>query len=144
MDKETFLKLKARLKQEEGFRAAPYVDTTGNWTQGYGHKLAKREIDHWSESWADAVLSNDIELVCHQAATLDWFCTLDAVRQGCILDMIFNLGLREVLEFRNMIDAIERYDYERAANEMLNSRWHHQVGNRAERLAEIMRTGVGP
>ena len=43
--------------------------------------------------------------------------------------------------FKNMWSAIHRKDYERAADEMLDSRWAEQVKGRATRLSDIMRTG---
>jgi lysozyme len=41
-----------------------------------------------------------------------------------------------------MLEAAERGDWETAAREVLESRYHRQVGLRAERLAEQLRTGV--
>ena len=40
-----------------------------------------------------------------------------------------------------MWSAIHRKDYDRAADEMLDSRWAKQVKSRATRLSDIMRTG---
>ena len=41
-----------------------------------------------------------------------------------------------------MIEALKVQDYERAAVEMLDSKWAGQVKGRATRLAQQMRTGV--
>ncbi len=56
--------------------------------------------------------------------------------------MAFNLGMAGLLKFQKMITAIGCMDYGGAADEMLDSRWARQVGRRAQRLAEMMRTGV--
>jgi lysozyme len=55
--------------------------------------------------------------------------------------MCFNLGLQGLLGFKDMMLAIEAEDYDRAANEMLESKWATQVGERAICLAGIMRHG---
>jgi len=55
--------------------------------------------------------------------------------------MAYNLGLGGLNKFQNMIKAIDDGDYSKAASEMLASRWASQVGDRAERLAKLMRTG---
>jgi lysozyme len=58
-----------------------------------------------------------------------------------VLSMIFNLGLTRFKGFYNTIRAIERHDYATAAALMLQSKWAKQVGPRATRLSEMMRTG---
>jgi len=40
-----------------------------------------------------------------------------------------------------MIAALARGDYKAAADEMVDSAWYRQVGTRARRLVEMMRTG---
>jgi lysozyme len=55
--------------------------------------------------------------------------------------MLFNMNSQKLLQFRKMWTAIEAEDFERAAAEMLDSRWAEQVGQRAVDLAEIMRAG---
>ena len=55
--------------------------------------------------------------------------------------MMFNLGKTRLSKFVKMRDAIEDHDYNRAAKEMLDSKWADQVGNRAVELAELMRGG---
>jgi lysozyme len=45
------------------------------------------------------------------------------------------------MKFSNMWDAIEDEDWDEASDQMLDSRWAKQVGRRAHRLADAMRTG---
>ena len=56
-----------------------------------------------------------------------------------IVEMVFNPGRARLLGFVKMLTALERGDYSTAADEMLDSRWHRQVGKRAEEMAERMR-----
>ena len=55
--------------------------------------------------------------------------------------MAFNLGVGGLFKFRRMITALERGDFDAAANEMVDSAWYWQVGRRAQRLTKMMRTG---
>jgi lysozyme len=88
------------------------------------------------------MLDNDIaECVIDLHANLSWFGRLDEVRRDVLIDMCFNLGIGRLLGFRNMLDACRRESWLEAANEMMNSKWARQVGNRAQELAEMMETG---
>jgi len=54
--------------------------------------------------------------------------------------MVFNLGPGGFGKFKKAIAAMKKEEWEEAANEMLDSRWARQVGNRAKELAAMMRT----
>lgn len=76
------------------------------------------------------------------AKALPWTTGLDDVRYRVLLNMTFNLGIGGVKGFPNMLAAVQRGDYQTAATEMLDSKWASQVGARATRLAQMMRTGA--
>lgn len=130
--------IEEQLVLHEGLRLKPYRDTVGKLTIGVG-----RNLDDVGITRAEALLllANDIEAVTGQLEKYGWYKLLDPVRQKVIVDMAFNLGLAGLLKFQKMIAAIGCMDYEGAAEEMLDSRWARQVGRRAQRLAEMMRTG---
>ena len=67
---------------------------------------------------------------------------IDETRQHVLMDMCFNLGTTGLLKFKAMLTAVEARDFDRAAGEMLNSTWARQVGDRAQTLAAMMKTGV--
>ena len=71
----------------------------------------------------------------------DVYNKLDEVRQSVLLNMCFNLGIKGLLEFKNTLSFIGAGDWERAANNMLASKWAKQVGMRAIELSEMMRKG---
>lgn len=91
------------------------------------------------------LVHNDIDEV---AGLLDhampWWNQLDDVRQRVLANMCFNMGFVRLLKFRNTLGAIQLKDWERAAAELKSSAWYAQVGSRAERLIQAMRTGVMP
>ena len=55
--------------------------------------------------------------------------------------MIFNLGLVKVLKFMKMWACIKEKNWLGASMEMLDSKWHQQVGKRAKTLAYLMKIG---
>ena len=87
---------------------------------------------------------HNIDEVIQLAQTLPFFNALNEVRQAVIVDMIFNMGLPRFQKFKKTIALIEQQAWQAAANEMLNSRWARQVGNRSQTLSEMMRYGTEP
>jgi lysozyme len=128
------------IKAHEGLRLHPYKCTSGKITIGYGRNLDDVGI---SQSDADHFLKEDIKKAHKAAKTLfDSFNELNPRRQAVLIDMAFNLGMTRLSKFKKMIEAVNYHDYEKAAHEMLDSKWAVQVGNRANYLAEAMREGT--
>jgi lysozyme len=115
------------------------VDTVGKVTIGVGHNLTDKGIP---DSIVDELLKIDIGDATKAAETLPIYNQLDPIRQTVLVDMVFNIGLESLNQFVNMLSAIKRRDYEAAANNMLSSKWAHQVGSRAIELARIMKEGI--
>ncbi len=143
------------LKRHEGTRRragkhVAYRCPAGFLTIGWGHNLDAHPLPDISlapdialdDAQAHALLQSD---TARTAAALDirlpWWRGLGAARSAVLLDMAFNLGPAGLLDFRRMLSAVRRGDFARAAEEMLDSRWAHQVGVRAVELAEQMRQG---
>jgi len=126
------------LKRDEGYRAQVYQCSAGVATVGYGHNLEQGRIPEYI---AEKLLHHDIGEAIADCESLNWFYTLDAVRKRVIVNMMFNIGMTRLLGFKKMIAAIELKDYNRAADEMYDSKWRVQVGDRAKRLVEMMRNG---
>lgn len=131
--------LAAQLTIDEGVRLTPYIDTTGHTTIGIGRNLTAKGI---SRSEAEILLRNDIAAAIHDLDTaLPWWKSLDAIRQGVMANMVFNMGIATFLTFTHTLTAIHFGDYTAAAAHMLDSTWAAQVGTRATRLAAQMKTG---
>ena len=132
-------RLKDMLIEHEGLRFKPYHCPAGKLTIGVGRNLEDNGI---SRDEALMMLENDVlQAFGELAANIDMFTRLSYVRQSVLIDMCFNLGLTKFLRFKKMIAAVEKFDFETAAREMLNSKWAKQVGNRAYKLSEMMKTG---
>lgn len=134
------LALKARLIRDEGLRLKPYKDTVGKLTIGVGRNLDDRGI-----SVDEARMMFDHDIDDHEnelRAKWPHYDKLDDVRQEVLLNMAFNLGVPGLLKFVNTLAAVVAGDFDVAAYGMLHSKWASQVGKRASRLAEEMRTGI--
>lgn len=145
----------------------PYKCSAGKWTIGIGRNLEDVGLNNAeqkvvlgtyalsrievidallergiTEEKAMYLLANDIEKCRADLAGYGWYTTLDKIRQKVILDMRFNLGLAGLLTFKKMIAALKDKDYARAADEMKDSKWYHDVGTRSVRLIKMMREGL--
>ena len=133
-------RIKEQLVRHEGLRLKPYRCTAGKLTIGIGRNLDDCGI---SQSEAYVMLINDI-MNCEkqlQSKIPDIYNGLDEVRKSVLLNMCFNLGISGLLGFKNTLVFVKAGDWERAANNMLVSRWAKQVGRRAIELSELMRKG---
>ncbi len=124
------------IMRHEGLRLKPYRCSAGKLSIGYGRNLEDNGI---SQDEALQLLRHDLAAA---RETLDELgLELDPVRQAVLLDMLYNLGAVRFRRFRFMLQAVRAGDFDRAAREMLDSLWSHQVGMRAVELAEMMRSG---
>ena len=140
MEAKLLERIKEQLVRHEGLRLKPYRCTAGKLTIGIGRNLDDRGI---SQKEAYAMLERDIQ-DCEQWLVdeiPEVYNNLDEVRQSVLLNMCFNLGIKGLLEFKNTLAFIGTGDWERAANNMLASKWAKQVGMRAIELSEMMRKG---
>jgi len=131
--------LKSELTRDEGRKPRIYKDTVGKVTGGVGRNLTDVPF---SDDEIDLMLGNDIGKVCKQLdARLPWWRTLSEARQRVLANMAFNMGIDGLLGFKNTLALIQGGNYAEAAAAMLQSKWAGQVGDRAKRLAEMMRVG---
>ena len=126
------------VKEGEGLRLKPYRCTAGKLTIGIGRNLDDVGI---TEEEAEYLLKNDLERAEKDAEKFPVYKKLNQNRKDVLIEMVFNLGYARLCGFKKMFSALEKGDYSEAANQMLDSNWHKQVGKRAERLAYFMRIG---
>jgi len=140
MEQSVLVRVKEQLIRHEGMRLKPYRCTAGKLTIGVGRNLDDRGI---SKPEAMLLLDNDIlncetELLEHLPVV---YTGLNETRKAVLINMCFNLGISGLLGFKNTLAFIGVRDFERAANNMLASKWAKQVGLRAIELSEQMRKG---
>lgn len=131
--------IKQQLIKHEGLKLHPYVDVKGKITIGVGRNLTNNGI---SLEECYILLDNDIDRVIAELSTnLPYFLALDEIRQRVLIDMNFNLGLTSFLKFKNTLELVKEGHYTSASQNMLQSNWAEQVGDRAIRLSRMMNTG---
>ena len=94
----------------------------------------------------NALLDADIQSAINKTVKKLYpgFDSIDPARQVILVDLAFNMGPSRLAGFKNTNAAINSGDWEKAANELKDSRWYTQVGNRAKRNVEALRTGKLP
>lgn len=149
MDLERFYR---RLAAKEACRPRVYDDATGKSivpgsavighpTIGIGHAC---DVNDLSPDVIRQILREDVAAkVADCRSRLDFFDSLDSVRQEIVVEMAFNLGTAGLIDgFPKMMAALRRKDWSLAAAEMGNSLWASQVGKRATELISAMRSGT--
>ena len=142
-------KLVEELIKDEGYKYEIYLDHLGYPTFGVGHLVLETDEEYGqpvgtpvSEERILECLNNDIDIVCKELdQNMSWWSELDDTRQRVLANMAFNLGLPRLGKFKKSLAAVQEQDWEKAAVEMMDSKWATQVGNRAVRLKEKMLNG---
>ncbi len=134
------------LKSDEGCRLEAYPDPLSGadpWTIGYGCTGPDiKQGTVWTQAQAEDALRVEVAKVEGQLdEDFPWWRQMDGLRQDVLANMTFNMGIGGVSGFHHTLGCMEAGDYEGAAEGMLDSLWAKQVPNRANRLAEQMRTG---
>jgi lysozyme len=131
-----------QIKQDEGLVLHAYSDSLGYTTIGYGRLIDKRKGGGISQQEAEYLLQNDISGVIQALERqITFWNRLNEPRKAVLLNMAFQMGVAGLMKFKRTLSLIEIGEYAEAADNMLKSLWAKQTPNRANRLAEQMRTG---
>ena len=134
------------VKDHEGYRNKVYLDTLGKRTVGVGHLCVEdfwEDDKEYEESFLMEILEKDLSGAIKGANDLlaeNGCMDMNEKAHEIIIEMVFQLGKTGVSKFRNMWKALSALDYSTAAEQMLDSRWAKQTPNRANGMADIMRS----
>jgi lysozyme len=130
------------LELHEGKKSKLYKCTAGKWSIGVGRNLEDKGL---RPDEIELMFKNDIqEAVDELEKFFPWTKGLDPVRKYVLVDMSFNMGITVLRQFVNTLGMVQRGEYKKASEAMLQSKWASQVGNRARRLSKMMDTGQWP
>lgn len=133
-------KIATQLRVDEGVVPHAYQDSLGYWTIGVGHLIDKRKGGGLSDKIITWILYEDIQSkVGELDKKIPWWRELSGDRQDALVNMAFNLGTDGLLGFVKFIAMLKEGEYREASIEMLDSLWAKQVGDRAIRLARVIR-----
>ena len=139
--------LRKELEVDEGVKYEIYNDHLGYPTFGIGHLVRDSDPEAGaalgtpiSEDRVIEAFNEDVETVLNDCAILyDDFDDLPEEAQLIIANMMFNLGRPRLSKFKGMKSGVDSRDWNKAADEMIDSAWYRQVPNRAGRLVKRMR-----
>ena len=132
-------KIRDQLVKHEGVVLHAYEDHLGYLTIGVGRLIDERRGGGITKDEAMYLLDRDIARVVNDLRKEPGFADLPATVKEALVNMAFQMGHRGVMNFRKMWAALREHDYDRAADEALDSRWAEQTPNRAHEVAEMIR-----
>lgn len=150
MNKEEIIK---QLKIDEGFVPVAKWDNK-QYSYGYGCRAngAGAKI---TEKEASLLLRRSVETACAQFEQIFFGHRnkFNDVRENAFVNMVFNMGpgkkghpecggLQSFVKTLALIVNNEVVPWGQVANELRDSGWYHQVGNRAVRIVNEVKTGI--
>ena len=136
------VKLREQLVIDEGQVNEIYLDHLGYPTFGIGHLVLESDPESEQEVGSPVSEERVIEVfewdllnvigdceICFES----WEDYPEEAKQ-VFANMMFNMGRTRLSKFKKMVAAAEAGDWQEAAVQGRDSRWHKQVTNRAERL----------
>lgn len=142
-----------KIDEQSGVPAlVSYLCPAGHWTIGWGHNLEAHPDPAYPAragttctiEQADAWLVADIAEA--EEAMLRRWPWMSALPRGvylAVLNLVFNMGAAKFAGFVQTIAALRGHNYALAADELEDSLWYRQVGNRAKRVVAQVRRGEG-
>jgi len=139
--------LRKQIEADEGCKYEIYLDHLGLPTFGIGHLVTESDEEYnrpvgtfiTTDRVAEC-FNKDVGTVLEDCERLYAdFDSLPEEVQLIIANMMFNMGYPRLSKFKGMKAGVDARDWQQAADEMVDSKWYHQVTNRAERLVSRMR-----
>lgn len=138
------------LKRHEGFRANVYKDSLGLDTVGYGFLVSALKDDElllnggkvepMSEEVANKILELKIDKLKKEVFfNLTWLYQKPEIIKDALMNMAYQMGVKGLLSFKNSLALIQASEYEKAADNMLQSKWAQQTPNRAKEITDMIR-----
>src|ERR1700679_1258620 len=89
-----------------------YIDTNGHVLVGWGRNLENGiRLDE-----AELMFQNDLKQTIEELESLSWYNSQPQGIKNALINMNFNLGIQKMLEFKDMITALENKNYPGAAH----------------------------
>jgi len=139
--------LRKELEIDEGIKHVTYMCSADRLTFGIGHLVTESDEEYnrpvgtfiTTDRVAEC-FNKDVGTVLEDCERLyPDFDSLPEEVQLIIANMMFNMGYPRLSKFKGMKAGVDARDWQQAADEMVDSKWYHQVTNRAERLVSRMR-----
>ena len=126
------------IKHHEGFVEHVYDDSLGIPTIGYGFAIKDLVLE---EDLCDEILLRKLRILGRSVmGKFPFFDSLPSDCKDVLMEMCYQLGVTGVSKFKKALKAMEDGDWEKAADEMLDSKWAKQTPRRAKEMSDIIRS----
>lgn len=129
-----------QIKEHEGLKLKLYKCPAGRLTIGYGHNI---EDNGLSKTACEFILIEDIEEAERNLYAIfgrELYESLKNIQKIALIDMMFNLGIIKFLTFKKFIKAVKDKDWNKASEEVINSRAYEQNKRRYKKISEEIKT----
>lgn len=143
------------IKKHEGVRTKPYKDTKGLWTVGVGHLIGdgkKMPVEDagiqftentiLTNEQVDKLFALDYEKHKKQAEASPGYDKANEKGKAALIDLAFNMGGAWYKNFKKAAAALAQGDFQKAADELIDSDWYKQVKGRAATVVAMIRDGI--
>ena len=139
-----YTELKESIKEHEGFVDHIYRDSLGLPTIFWGHLVLDTddyvEGVNYSVEDAERCFNKDFNIALQSAEKLIGDIEVNHIQKCVIIECVYQLGGPRFSKFKKFWQAMRDGDMEKAADEMIDSRWHKQTPGRCEKAAAKIRS----
>ena len=136
-----YLKLIKRIKKNEGFSSIPYKDQLGFLTIGYGHLILSSEKhlikNKSSKKKLEKIFIQDFNKAIEGYKKYLKKETSNKKEEELLIEMVFQMGIKGVLNFKNLLINIRKKNKHLVCFEMMNSLWYKQTPKRVKTIIKI-------
>ncbi len=140
------------LNYEEGYKDRPYIDTEGYPTVACGVKIGPKgaPLSNYTftvprevgDVWLESFVASTIKKMNENPLIISAMKACNQERKDILISMAYQMGVQGLAGFKNTLAMVASGNFSGAASGMLSSKWAKQTPNRANRHAEVMRTGT--
>ena len=133
-----YYNLKKRIKLNEGFSSKPYKDQLGYLTIGYGHLISSNEKTLLKKKIhkkdLEEIFEKDFKKALYNFESKLKFVSSNKKESELLIEMIFQLGIKGCLKFKNLLKNMRKGNKYLVCFEMMDSLWYKQTPHRVKTL----------
>jgi lysozyme len=139
------------LEFEEGTELSPYLDSLGYPSTGTGFKLGPKgaPLSHYTfiitqdvnDVWLQSLVDVTLSQMSKDSVVSSALEHCNQPRKDILTSMSYQMGESGLDGFHDALAAMTAENWDEAATQMLDSTWATQTPERAQRHADVMRSG---
>ena len=117
-------------------------------TGGYGHKINEGEHNpnitgeqfNYTKAYWEDVFEKDFNIALTGTRKLVDESKTHPIAFGILVEMAYQMGVDGTSKFEKTLEFVKNGEYEKAGDEMLDSKWARQTNTRATTLSDLMKS----